>query len=75
MKLTIWQKIQLYKLATNPAMIDKLKSRKLWATVATTVIVLVGNHVGVPNDILTLVTGLVASYIIGQSVVDATAKK
>ena len=58
-------------------MSDKLKSRKLWAFIATFVIAL-ANFVfglGMPaQDVLYLV-GLTASYLLGQGYVDAKQQK
>lgn len=76
MKLTLWQKIKLYKLATDKAMLSKLTSRKMWASAVTAAAVVIGNHLGVPNDILTMVVQVVSAFIIGQAAVDtATAIK
>jgi hypothetical protein len=56
-------------------MFDKLKSRKLWAAVASAVIVAFGDQLGVPSGHTLYLAGIVVAYILGQSVVDAAEKK
>ena len=52
---------------------DKLKSRKLWMAVVSGVLVVLneGLGLGVNTETVIAFTGIVMSYIIGQSHVDA----
>ena len=55
---------------------DRIKSRKLWATVATAMLVVVNRKLGLglePGDLATL-AGLVATYLVAQGLVDRGAK-
>ena len=56
-------------------MLEKLKSRKLWAAVTAAVITVIGGHLGLTPDQLTTITTVIAAYIIGQGVADAGAGK
>ena len=55
-------------------MLSKLKSRKLWATVVGTALAAFGSQLGLPEPITTKIVALIATYIVGQSVVDAAQK-
>lgn len=52
---------------------DKLKSRKFWMAVATAVLIIAneGLSLNIPKDAVLQVVGVVISYILGQSFVDA----
>ena len=52
-------------------MIEKLKSRKLWAAVIAAVITTVGGHLGLTPDQLTAINTVIAAYIVGQGIADA----
>lgn len=52
-------------------MFEKLKSRKLWATVAASAFAAFGGSMGIPEAVVAKVTMLVMAYVGGQSVVDA----
>ncbi len=56
---------------------SKLKSRKLWIAVVTALLVVVNEGLGfnIPREPILVVAGIVISYIIGQSAVDAVAAK
>lgn len=55
---------------------DKLKSRKLWATVIVSVANAInGQFQFIPNDVLANITHLAMVYIGGQAVVDFSAVK
>ena len=73
MKLSLWQKFKLYKLATDPIMIEKLKSRKMWAVVITAALVTLGGQLGVSQDIVDAIVRLVIGYVAAQGVADAAA--
>lgn len=63
----------LHKITSDPAMMNKLKSRKFWAMIAGGVIVLAGENLGVSTEATHWLAGLVASYIVGQAAVDTAA--
>jgi hypothetical protein len=53
-------------------MIEKLKSRKLWVAVLSTVLITINDQMGnpvAPNTVVFL-TATLGSYILGQSAVD-----
>ena len=52
---------------------DKLKSRKLWLAIVSALIVIANEGLGlnIPAEAIMTVAGIVITYIIGQSVVDA----
>lgn len=54
-------------------MLDKLKSRKLWAFVGVTILVLVNSifQLGISTDDVLYLAFVSASYILGQGYVDA----
>lgn len=52
-------------------MFDKLKSRKLWATVLGAALVTFGSAIGIPDSVSAKIIPLVIAYVGGQSVVDA----
>lgn len=52
-------------------MLEKLKSRKLWAAVIAAVITTVGGHLGLTPDQLTAINTVIAAYIVGQGIADA----
>ena len=54
-------------------MLSKLKSRKLWATVAGAALLTFGSSLGVDDAITAKIVNLLMAYIGGQSIVDAAA--
>ena len=64
----------LKKLATDQAMIEKLKSRKLWITVLGAAITALAAALGLDPDLAAkIIGGLTATYVVSQGVVDAVA--
>jgi hypothetical protein len=57
--------------------VDKIKSRKLWATVATALLVLCNRKLALGLDAADLATlaGLVATYLVAQGIVDKEQDK
>lgn len=56
-------------------MIEKLKSRKLWAAILTSALLIFNDHLQIlDKDTATRVVAVVASYIVGQAVVDSVGK-
>ena len=51
-------------------MLEKLKSRKLWAAVGTAVITLVLQELGVAEEYIDNAVKLAQTYILGQGAVD-----
>lgn len=54
-----------------PPMIDKLKSRKLWAAVVGSVIISFGDQLGLSPDVTQWIGTIVTGYIVGQGIADA----
>lgn len=56
---------------------QKFKSRKFWMAVVTAILVVLndGLDLGVDSDTVLAFAGIVATWIIGESAVDATRKK
>lgn len=54
-------------------MIDKLKSRKLWAAVLGSVIVTLGSQLGLDPEVVQWVGTIVTGYVVGQGIADAGA--
>jgi len=60
------------KFKEDTLMKAKLSSRKLWATILTTILTLVNAQVNLLTpDQMHWITGLVGTYIAGQSIVDS----
>lgn len=49
----------------------KLKSRKLWAMILGSALTALLNQLGVPDETVKYIAGIVIAYIAGQSFVDA----
>jgi hypothetical protein len=66
------------KILTNPkqkkAMMDKLKSRKLWAAVIGSLIVSLGDQLGLSPDATQWLATIVTGYVIGQGIADLSGK-
>ena len=54
-----------------PKMIDKLKSRKLWAAIVGSVILSFGDQLGLSPDVTQWIGTIVTGYIVGQGIADA----
>jgi hypothetical protein len=68
--LTLWDKIKLWRILKDKAMIEKLKSRKLWVTVITAAVVALSHQLGLDQDLTTKLVGLAAAYVLGQGMAD-----
>ena len=72
--LSLAEKWKLFWQLTNPKkrndMFNKLKSRKLWATIAGVLITAFGKELGISPDATAWIAGIVASYVLGQGVAD-----
>lgn len=64
----------LRNLTKDKAMIEKLKSRKLWVAVGGAAVVALLNGLGLSEDMTTKLVVLLSTYIGGQSLVDAFAR-
>ena len=71
--LTWWDWFKLWK--GRDAMLRKLGSRKLWATIAGVTLVALGNQLGLDDAVTLKISGIIAAYILGQSHVDANIPK
>lgn len=56
-------------------MLDKLKSRKLWAMVVGAALTAFGGELGIRAEHTAYAVGIIVAYILGQSVVDAAEKR
>jgi hypothetical protein len=56
-------------------MVEKLKSRKLWAAVVSAAIVAFGTELGLAAEQTHWIAGLAAALILGLAVVDAAKAK
>jgi len=52
-------------------MLQKLKSRKLWVTVAAAALMALGSQLGIDPDTLDKVMAIAMTYVGGESLVDA----
>lgn len=52
---------------------EKLKSRKFWVAVVSALLVVANDGMGwsLPSESIMTVAGIVISYLVGQSIVDA----
>ncbi len=52
-------------------MIEKLKSRKLWAAIITSCLLILNNHLGIFDEATaTKIVGVAVTYLLGQAAVD-----
>lgn len=56
-------------------MLEKLKSRKLWAGVAGTALAYLLSQLGIPADTIAIIVTPITAFILGQAAVDAAAAK
>ena len=56
-------------------MFEKLKSRKLWATVFGVTFATLGEQLGFNPESVKYVAGIIGTYVLGQGVADAGAGK
>lgn len=77
--LSLWDKLRLARFVNNlrndKAMLEKLKSRKLWVAVLGSALVALGSQLGLPEELTLKVAGLLGVYIIGESAVDFAKAK
>lgn len=71
MKLTFFDKIKLYKLSKDKIMLEKLKSRKLWATVIGGALAVLGSELGLDAGLVDKLVSMLMVYISAQAVVDS----
>lgn len=55
-------------------MLEKLKSRKLWAAVVGSVVVALGDQLGLAPETVQWVATLLTGYVVGQGIADAGAQ-
>lgn len=65
--------LTILKIKNDKTMIEKLKSRKLWAAVIGSAIVALGGNLGLSPDVVQWVGTIVTGYIVGQGIADAGA--
>ncbi len=56
---------------------SKLKSRKLWVSIVSALLIIANQGLGLdlPNETILAFAGIVITYLLGQSAVDAVAAK
>jgi len=64
--------IELY--LKRKAMIEKLKSRKLWAAIVGSIVIALGDQLGLDADTVQWVATILTGYVIGQGIADAGAQ-
>lgn len=69
----IWNGVRIWRHLKKIAMIEKLKSRKLWVTIISGVVFAIGGAMKIDPETLQPLLVLAASYILGQGAVDAVA--
>lgn len=55
-------------------MIEKFKSRKLWAAIVGAVVVSLGDQLGLAPETVQWVATILTGYIVGQGIADAGAQ-
>lgn len=70
-RLSLWDKIKIARLMKDPAMLDKLKSRKLWVAVLSAALLTLGQGIGLDAELLEKLVTLAMTYIGAQGIVDA----
>lgn len=57
-------------------MLEKLKSRKLWAALLTSCLLIINDHLAIFDDTTAAkVVGVVVTYLLGQAAVDFAKEK
>ena len=69
-RLSLWQKLKLYRAVKDPVMLQKLKSRKLWVAVLATALTTLGTQLGLDADTVQNVVAIAVSYIVVEGAVD-----
>lgn len=54
---------------------DKLKSRKLWVTIGGAALAALADEMGWDRETIFAIAGMVASYVVGQGIVDKAEKE
>lgn len=73
-RLTLWDKWQLWRITRDKTMIDKLKSRKLWVAVVTATIVALSQQLGIDPALAEKLVTLAGAYVLGQGIADHGAR-
>ena len=74
LQLTFLDKIRIYLTLKDPVMIEKLKSRKLWVTIAAAALTALATSLGLdPYLAAKIIAGLVGTYVVAQGAVDTAA--
>lgn len=75
--LSIIDKLKLVmawkRITSDPIMLEKLKSRKLWVAVLGAAVLTVGDHLGIDPALSTKIVALLSSYLLSQGIADAVA--
>jgi hypothetical protein len=76
LRLTLWDKLKLWRIVKDETVIEKLKSRKLWVAVISSALVVFSQQLGIDPELTNKLVAIAGSYILGQGLADMnTAKK
>ena len=70
-RLSLWDKLKLWRAIKDPIMLDKLKSRKLWVTMATAALASLLSSLGFDAELIEKIMTLAMTYIGAQGLADA----
>lgn len=72
-RLTWWDKLKLWRALKDKDMLNKLKSRKLWVTVAVAALSALLSGLGFENDLIEKIVNMGMTYVAAQGLVDVAA--
>ncbi len=72
-RLTLWDKLKLWRITKDKHMIEKLKSRKLWVAVSLAAFSTLLSGLGIDNELIEKIITLGMTYIGAQGLVDTAA--
>lgn len=70
LQLTLWDKIKLWRIIKDKAMLEKLKSRKLWMAVGTAIVVTLSQQLGIDPELVNKLVVIAGTYMLGQGIAD-----
>lgn len=72
-RLTLWDKLKLWRALKDKDMLNKLKSRKLWVTVAVAALSALLAGLGFDADLIDKIVSMGMTYVAAQGLVDVAA--
>ena len=70
-RLSLWDKLKLWRAVKDKDMLNKLKSRKLWVAVGTAAVSTLLSGLGFDADLIEKIMTLAMTYIGAQGLADA----